>query len=120
MATRGRKEQQDKDKWPVRTYTEVACAKKPLPRLKPWAWILKGGGAGVVVHEVAYALTGVLHLPPWGQSWFLDHPANRKIGLRTGLSCWASVEAGVPRVLLSFCLHPGPAEPLREGLKGGP
>lgn len=46
----------------------------PLPGLETWSRVLEGGGAGVVIHKVAHALTGVLHFPAWGQCRLLDHP----------------------------------------------
>lgn len=73
----------------------VTCAKS-LPRLKPRARILKCGGAGIVVHEVAHPLAGILHLPPWGQSWFLDHPGDTgREQLRTGSEDWLHLLASV-------------------------
>lgn len=69
-----------------------------------------------MVHEVAHPLAGVLHLPPWGQSWFLDHPGDTgREQLRTGSEDW-------PHLLASVLGSWGPqsaaffAEPLRVGL----
>ena len=74
-----------------------------------------------MVHEVAHPLAGVLHLPPWGQSRFLDHPGNMgREGLQAGLIShllgFRAKGAGVPRrlELPSLCFYPDPAEASRK------
>lgn len=66
----------------VRAHTSPQTQTWGSPRLEAGARVLEGGGAGVVVHEVAHALIGVLHLPARRQRRLLDHPAGKE-GLTT-------------------------------------
>lgn len=49
-----------------------------------------------------------------GSSWKHGKGGIKSRALLLGLSAY---EAGVPKVLLSLCFHPGPTQPLKVGLE---